>query len=321
MELNCWPKVSVVVVNWNGAEFLHRCLSAVSSQTVCPHEIILLDNASTDNSLEVARQFPAVRLLVQENNLGFAGGNNLAVNSLSADIDWVVLLNPDAFPEPNWLQTLLLAAEAHPQFHVFGSHLLLAANPALMDGAGDDYHISGLVWRRKHGIPFDSQDRSVYEIFSPCAAAAMYMRSAFDSVGGFDGDYFCYVEDIDLGFRLRLAGYRCLQVPSSVVHHVGSGTTGGQRSDFSVYYGHRNLTWTFVKNMPGLLFWLFLPLHVAMCFVSFVVMFRRRQGAVFLSAKKDALMSLPLMWKKRQLIQRKKVVSIYDVLRVMKFWF
>ena len=131
----------------------------------------------------------------------------------------------------------------------------------LLDGTGDAYHMSGLVWRMGHGMPVSSDTGKDYEVFSPCAAVAFYRRSAMQKIGGFDEEYFCYVEDVDLGFRLRLAGFRCLYVPKSVAHHVGSGATGGQHSDFAAYHGHRNLVWTFVKDMPGILFWALLPLH------------------------------------------------------------
>ena len=102
-----------------------------------------------------------------------------------------------------------------------------------------------------HGVPVSSVSEEVREVFSPCAAAALYRRSALVEIGGFDDDFFCYSEDVDLGFRLMLAGHSCLYVPTSVTHHVGSGTTGGQNSDFAVYHGHRNLVWTYVKDMPG----------------------------------------------------------------------
>jgi GT2 family glycosyltransferase len=145
----------------------------------------------------------------------------------------------------------------------------------------------------------------------------MYSRSVFVALGGFDEDYFCYVEDVDLGFRMRLAGCRCLYVPSSVVRHVGSGTTGGQRSEFSTYYGHRNLVWTFVKNMPGVLFWPLLPLHLLMNFVSIVWFTLTGQGAVILRAKRDALLGLPKMWRKRQQIQKARVALIKDIWRML----
>jgi GT2 family glycosyltransferase len=312
-----WPKVTVVIVNWNGGDFLERCLTAMLAQTATPHEIILVDNASSDGSLETARRFPLVRLLAQDSNTGFARGNNLAINAAVAGSEWIALLNPDAFPQPRWLEECLLSAQRNPQFDIFGSKLVNASVPLLLDGAGDAYHVSGLVWRIGHGTPAAALHESEYEVFSPCAAAALYRRSALLEAEGFDEDFFCYVEDVDLGFRLRLAGYRCLYVPLSVAHHVGSGTTGGQNSDFSVYHGHRNLVWTFVKNMPGLLFWLLLPLHLVLNLASIIWFAFRGQGRVILRAKRDALIGLPKMWRKRQQIQKSRIASISDIWRVL----
>ena len=305
--------MSVIIVNWNGGDFLERCLSALMAQTVKPHEILLLDNASSDGSVEIARRFSSVRLLAQGSNTGFARGNNLAIDVASDESGWIALLNPDAFPEPQWLEKLLATAQSRPDFDVFGSKLVNAADPAVFDGTGDAYHISGLVWRTAHGIPVSALGESECEVFSPCAAAALYRHSAFVALGGFDEDYFCYVEDVDLGFRMRLTGHRCLYVPGSVAHHVGSGTTGGQPSDFSIYHGHRNLVWTFVKNMPGVLFWLLLPLHVALNLVSVIWFSLRGQGAVILRAKRDALFGLPTMWRKRQQIQKARVASTREI--------
>jgi GT2 family glycosyltransferase len=310
-------KVTVIIVNWNGEHFLKDCLSALVAQTVEPFEIILVDNASTDSSLEIVRCFPSVRVLAQNENLGFAAGNNLAIESASEESEWVVLLNPDAFVEPSWLESLLLASHVHSDFDVFGSKLVKAANPAILDGAGDAYHISGLVWRIGHSSLVSTYSERPSEVFAPCAAAAMYRRKVLIEVGGFDEEFFCYVEDVDLGFRLRLAGYRCLYVPSSVARHVGSGTTGGQHSDFAVYHGHRNLVWTYVKNMPTMLFWVFLPLHIVMNLAVLLVFVARGQGAVIFRAKKDALLGLPKMWAKRRIIQRNRVVSLGVIFRVM----
>lgn len=310
-------KCTVVVVNWNGEQFLERCLAALLVQTATPHEIILLDNASTDGSLEIARDFPAVRVIALDQNTGFARGNNLVIESASMASEWFALINPDAFAAPRWLESLLAAAESNPEFDVFGSKLVNSADPTLLDGTGDAYHISGLMWRTAHGVSVSAMGDNDCEVFAPCAAAALYRRSVFEKVGGFDPDFFCYVEDVDLGFRLRLAGYRCLYVPKSVAHHVGSGTTGGQHSDFSVYHGHRNLVWTFVKNMPGVLFWLLLPLHVALNLVSILWFALRGQGAVILRAKRDALFGLPKMWRKRQQVQKVRVASIRNIWRVL----
>lgn len=310
-------KVTVIIVNWNGERFLDRCLTALIAQAARPHEIILLDNASTDGSVEIARRFPSVRLMALERNTGFARGNNLAIEAASKESEWIALINPDAFAAPRWLEALLAAAESNPEFDVFGSKLVNAADSTLLDGTGDAYHMSGLMWRTAHGIPVSYLGESACEIFSPCAAAALYRRSTLIEVGGFDEDFFCYAEDVDLGFRLRLAGYRCLYVPQSAAHHIGSGTTGGHHSDFSVYHGHRNLVWAYVKNMPGWLFWACLPLHLAMNFLAVGVFSWHGKGKVILRAKRDALLGLPEMWRKRRDIQGRRVASVGEIWRAL----
>lgn len=315
-----WPKVSVIIINWNGEQFLEKCLTALMSQTIKPHEIILVDNSSSDGSVQIVRRFPIVKLMVQETNLGFARGNNLAIQAASAESKWIALLNPDAYAESRWLETLLLAADSNPKFDVFASKLVSALDPLVLDGAGDAYHVSGLVWRMGHGALLQVSADTEREVFSPCAAAALYRRSSLREIDGFDEDYFCYAEDVDLGFRLRLAGYRCLYVPQSAVHHVGSGTSGGQHSLFALYHGHRNLVWTFVKNMPGILFWFLLPLHVVMNLVSIVWFTFHGRGGVLLRAKSDALLGLPKMWRKRQLIQKNRIASIAEIWQQLDKW-
>jgi GT2 family glycosyltransferase len=310
-------RVSVIIVNWNGEQFLDRCLTALMAQTVKPYEIIVVDNASSDRSVEIVRRFLSVRLIELDQNTGFARGNNLAIEAVSKESEWIALINPDAFAQPHWLEALLVAAKCNPEFDIFGSKLVNATNPTLLDGAGDAYHMSGLVWRMAHGSFLSTSTENEREIFSPCAAAALYRRDALGEIGKFDEDYFCYVEDVDLGFRLRLMGHRCLYVPKSIVHHVGSGTTGGQHSDFAVYHGHRNLVWTYVKNMPGVLFWLLLPLHVALNLMSIVWFAIQGQGDVLWRAKLDAIKGLPKMWRKRQLIQSTRIASVRDIWRMM----
>ena len=310
-------KVTVVIVNWNGERFLDRCLLAVLDQTVKPKEIILVDNASSDGSLCIARRYPSVRVLAQVENLGFARGNNVAIEAAAGDAEWIALLNPDAFPEPHWLEALLSAARDYPVFDFFCSKLVNAGDPAVLDGVGDAYHMSGMAWRMGHGVPVSSFSEESREVFSSCAAAALYRRSALLEVGGFDEDFFCYVEDVDLGFRLRLTGHKALYVPDAVAHHVGSATTGGQHSDFSLYHGHRNLVWTFVKDMPGILFWLLLPLHVVMNLASIFWFALKGRGGVILRAKRDALLGLPKMWGKRKGIQSTRVATVREIWRVL----
>jgi GT2 family glycosyltransferase len=161
----------------------------------------------------------------------------------------LALLNPDAFPEPGWLEALVQAAEREPTVAAFASRLVLASSPEYLDGAGDSYHASGRAWRNGHRRPLAGWPASDVEVFAPCAAAALYRRAAFDEVGGFDEQYFCYFADVDLGFRLRLRGHRCLYVHGAVVRHIGSALSG-YKSEFAVYHGERNAVWTFFKDMP-----------------------------------------------------------------------
>ncbi len=306
--------VSVIIVNYNSGRLLARCLKCLARQTVTPQQVMVVDNASTDGSCDLIETLDGMTLVRAETNLGFAAGNNLALARCSTP--FVALLNPDAFPEPDWLESLLDAAEKYPQYAMFGSRLVSAENPRLLDGDGDYYHVSGIVWREGHMRPVKAPS-APREVFSPCAAAALYRTEAVREAGGFDPDFFCYLEDIDLGFRLRLKGYRCLQVPQSVVYHMGSAVTGGKRGDFAVYYGHRNLVWVYFKNMPSYLFWLFLPLHVFMNLISLGLAFKRGQSRVMARAKFDAVTGIPRAWRKRTGIQGDRRVSAINLFKVM----
>lgn len=311
-------KVAVVIVTWNSSGLLDNVLKALNRQTLQPDKVLVIENGSQDahKIAAITRKYPFCELLCVPQNIGFASANNIALNQCS-EFNYLALLNPDAFPEPDWLEQLLNAASAYPEIAAFGSRQLCHDDPEVLDGVGDSYHISGRVRRERRGKQQQKDDLIAREIFSPCAAAALYHRQFLASVGGFDEDYFCYLEDIDLGFRLRLAGHRARYIPEAVVHHIGSATTGGQHSDFSVYHGHRNLVWTFIKNMPGVLFWVLLPLHVLLNFVSVAHFSMRGQGKVIWRAKRDAIKRIPEMWRKRRRIQASRRASIIDIWRVL----
>jgi GT2 family glycosyltransferase len=308
-------KIAVIVVNWNGGDFLRRCLESVTGQQRPADRVIVADNASQDGSLDSAlRLFPWVEPLRLPANVGFAAANNAALE-LCGDCDWIALLNPDAFAAPSWLARLAEAAGAHPGYAMFASQMRLAGDGGRLDGAGDVYHVSGLVWRAGHGQPAPPSD-APREVFSPCAAAALYRRDALADVGGFDERYFCYLEDVDLGFRLRLRGHRCLYVPDALVHHVGSGMTG-RASDFSTYHGHRNLVWTFVKDMPSPLLALYLPQHLLANAASLAWFAARGRGRVIARAKWHALRGLPALLRERRRVQKTRRVGARELRRVM----
>ena len=298
-------KVAILVVNWNAGALLGRCLQSLARQTRPPDRVIVVDNASSDDSLELAAPYlSGVEVIRLQENAGFARANNIGADA-ATDVDALVLLNPDAFPEPGWLAALVDAAERFPEFAAFASQLRLDAAPDRLDGAGDSYHVSGRAWRNGHNAPVASWPAAAHEVFAPCAAAALYRRQAFAEIGGFDESYFCYFEDVDLGFRLRLRGYRTLYVPASVVRHVSSALSG-YRSDFAVYHGERNSVWTFFKNMPAPLFWLYLPQHLALNLASLFFYPLRGQGRAVWRAKWHALLGLRSVWARRRDQQRQR---------------
>jgi len=314
---------TVVIVTWNAREHLPRCLAAVAAQTVPPDRLILIDNGSTDGTPSLARDCVAAEpglsgrteIVELGTNLGFAAANNRAI--AICDTEYVALLNPDAFPHPDWLERLLAAADRHPEAASFGSRQMTDGQPEILDGLGDVYHASGLSWRCGHGRRLEQTDLVEREIFSACAAAALYRRAALVEVGGFDEDFFCYFEDVDLGFRLRLAGFASVSVPDAVVDHVGSASSGGKRSEFAAYHGHRNLVWCFLKNMPRPLFILLLPAHFIQFILVGLVFWARGQGRVFAKAKWHALKNVRQFWKKRTVIQKSRRASSWAIWKVL----
>lgn len=304
------PWVRLVVVNYNSGDLLAACVKCLAAQTDPEFEAVIVDNASPDGSVDRLtipdNRFSVVR---SKENLGFAAGCNLGLKG--AETEWVGTLNPDAFPEPDWLDAMRKAISRYPEAAALGSLQIDASDPTRLDGCGDGYAFLGIAWRGGHGHryvkPFPDG-----ECFSPCAAAALYRRRAFETVGGFDEKFFCYCEDVDLGFRLRLRGGRCIQVGNAVVRHLGSAVTG-QDSAFTLFHSARNRLWTLVKNMPAALICVALPLHVAA--VAWIL-WRSRGTQRFRPMWRGLLAGIrgvrPILAERRQL-QRRRTVSTWRV--------
>jgi GT2 family glycosyltransferase len=306
----------VVVVDWNSTGLVTRCLSALAGQTVPPHRVVVIDNASRNATWKQVRLAPSRLDMVRlSSNVGFASACNLGI-ALSADCDFIALVNPDAFVDPDWLEVMQQAADAHPECASFACRLLSAEDPRILDGTGDVCAVTGLAWRRDHGAPAHGLRMSIEEVFGPSAAAALYRRGPLLEVGGFDDSFFCYFEDVDLAFRLRIAGHRCLYVPAAVARHVGSATTV-RHSDFSVYHAHRNLVWSFLKNMPAPLLALYAPLHLALNLLSIVHFSARGQGGTILRAKRDALLGLSRVLAERRTVQSARRISARALRRLL----
>jgi N-acetylglucosaminyl-diphospho-decaprenol L-rhamnosyltransferase len=253
-------EITVVVVNYNGGDYLRGCLASLARQTFTNFETIVIDNASTDGSLARIAERPArLTILPQTTNLGFAAANN--VGARAGRGKWLALLNPDAEAAPDWLDAMLRAIAARPTHRMIACKQISLHEPTRLDGVGDCYLAYGYAWRGGFGHPLaDAPPEG--ECFAPCGAAAFYPRDLFLESGGFDERYFCYHEDVDIAFRLRLMGERCQYAPAAVIRHAGSAITG-RTSAFAVFHGVRNGVWTYVKNMPGGLLLLTSPVWLA----------------------------------------------------------
>lgn len=307
-------QATLIIVNFNGGDKVLKCLDHLAAQTLEGCDIVVFDNASSDGSPEQIRaRFPGVRLVRSSENLGFARANNTVIGD--AITEWVILLNPDAYARPDWLAQLDAARRRYPWADAFGSTQIDATNPARIDGVGDVYHMSGIAYRGGFGqscakIPDDGQ------CFAPCAAAAMYRRDVFLTLGGFDERFFCYGEDVDLGFRLRLQGGTAIQLRDAQVFHEGSGITG-RHSDFSIYHGHRNRIWLTYKNLPAWLYWVLFPARLGMDLLLWLRALNQGYAPAYWRALRHGYGGLRSLRADRMRIQAARQIGTLDLAKMM----
>ncbi|KQZ29849.1 glycosyltransferase family 2 protein [Caulobacter sp. Root1472] len=309
------PTITVAIVAYQSGPTLDRCLAGLAAQTFTDFEILLVDNASTDGAPQrAAAANPAIRLISPGDNLGFAAGNNLAAREARGR--WLALLNPDAYPRADWLENMVSAADRYPHIHSFTSRQLMAENPSLLDGLGDVMSGVGVPYRGGYSRP-DPGDLPTGEVFSPCGAAMLIDRSLFLAMGGFDESFFCYCEDVDLGYRLRLRNEATLVVPDAVVLHEGSVSSGGPRSEFAVFHGTRNRLWLLIKNTPLLLTPIVLPLHFLVVAIIMTRKFGRLQARVTIRALLAALSNLGPVLISRRKVQKARTASTWAIASAM----
>jgi len=307
--------VTLIVVNYNGAGCIEPCLQGIRAQIYRDFELVVVDNGSSDGSVSwIEKNHPEVRLIRLSGNAGFCKANNIAI--ARSNSKFIGLLNNDAVADPDWLFRLVEALDAHPEAGFAASKMLYWDTPKRIDRAGDGYCRSGAGWLRGRGEPSFAYDQKEW-IFGACAGAALYRKRMLDDIGYFDEDFFLLYEDVDMSFRAQLRGYKCLYVPEAVVYHM-AGRTLGYDSVHSVYYGHRNLEWVYLQNMPGPLLLLTLPMHVLYGFLSLAFFAFKGKAGPFLKGKRDALLKLKSALKKRNRTQRAKTVSNAYLWRLME---
>lgn len=301
------PAISVVITNYNGKHFLEACLSSLEKQTFQDFEVILVDNNSSDGSVDYVKEtFPKVRLITSSENLGFCGGNNLGIREAKGE--YVALLNNDAEAHPQWLEKLKTALDAHADVGFCASKMLRRDQPDIIDAAGGIFYACGVGDQRGHLEKEDGRFGETEYVFSACAGAAMYRKAMLDDIGLFDEEFFAHGEEVDLSFRAQLRGYRCLFVPDAVVYHAGGGTMKHD-TDERRYLWHRNRFYVLVKNLPGGLLIKYLFPILAYSILRDVAWILKGKVKLVLRVKLDSLKGLGPMLQKRREIQRTRRVS------------
>lgn len=324
------PRISVLVLNWNGRELLRACLQSLRVQTHRDFEVVVVDNGSTDDSASmVSREFPEARLVALPSNTGFCGGNNRAYAEARGDL--VVLLNNDAEVREDFLEKMAAAADLDADFGMFAADIRMYDRREVFDSTGLLVYPDGICrsrgWLEKDVGQYDRAD----EVLAPNGCAAMYRRSMIEDVGLFDEAYFAYLEDLDLGLRGQLRGWRCRYVPDALVYHKKS-MTSGYHSAFKAFLVERNRIWNAVRLLPLRLL-LLSPLWTVARYLAqgFAAASgrgmsgrfsrdysRTRLLAILLRAYAAAIVRLPEVWRQRGLIQSRRklgALAVYTLLR------
>lgn len=310
-------KVSVVIPSLNAKSFIGDCLNSLRSQTYRNFETIVVENGSTDGSAEyLAKNHPEVIVLQQPKNLGFAGGVNVGIKY--SDAEYVVLLNNDASVHKDWLKYLVEAAENNSRAGSVTSKILQVhkkrgTNKHFIDTTGDYYSIWGLPFPRGRDELDIGQFEEADEVFAACGGSVLLRRATLNEVGLFDEKFFAYYEDVDLSFRMRLAGWVVIYEPKSIVYHALSKTSGGGRKPFARYHSIKNTWLLYLKNLPFTLLIRFLPRFIIMSLFMLVSSARNHLLRAHLKGMVMALFYTPSALLDRWRIQKNRVITPADV--------
>ena len=305
--------ITVIIVTYNSKNTILDVLEALSKQTVKSFKLIIVDNHSEDDTMELIKAYlknselSKKSIIIELNeNTGFANGNIKGFLQ-QHESEYIALLNPDAIPDRYWLENLLLSIKKYSNVGICASKLIHDVTKKI-DSAGDGYSKILKGFKRGEGASFDLFNTEEF-VFGACAGAALYRKKMLDEIGFFDKDFFLIYEDTDLNFRAQLAGWKALFVPTAIVHHKVR-TTIGIMSDTAIYYSLRNSEFVRIKNVPISIFFRCLPeiiLSEILEFIYFAIIHLRIK--IYFKAKLDAFIFFPKMWKKRKEILRKKKVS------------
>jgi len=323
------PLISVVVLNWNGGRFVEKCLISLQAQIYHPLEIIVVDNASTDGSVDLIKmRFPDVKLIVNERNLGFGGGNNIGIQASQAK--YVMILNNDARLDPRCIEELRKSIEKDKRYGASASKILLDGERDLLDAAGISICKDGLSIGRGR-LERAERYQVEEEVFFASGCASLFRREMLDDIGLFDEDFFAYADEVDMGWRAQLSGWRCIYNPKAIVYHSHSASSSAY-SHLKAFLVERNRIWVAIKYFP-------IPLLIVGQFHTLKRYFYQAYGASFgkgaagrftkefsklqlikvlVKVYLSAFKTMPIVFKKRSQMRRKRRVSDKEIYELFK---
>jgi len=325
------PRVSIIILNWNGLSYTLGCLESLKKITYADYEVIVVDNGSEGDDVRALKDKYEgyIHIIENDRNYGFAKGNNIGIKYAVENFDpqYLMLLNNDTIVDPEFLTELIRVAESDDRIGSCQSKILSLEDPRTIDAVG--------LWFCKGIIPvqigYGKRDEGQYdhicEVFGACACSALYRREMFDQVGLFDEDFFAYIEDVDLAWRARLFGWKCLYIPTSLVYHSHSATGASIKQ----YFISRNITFYMFKNAPldmvflhmRAMMWI-IPMTMVSIPMTILKALKHRDHRhledlrpMFIGWKAQiaAFYSIPRMLKKRRKLQSARLVSDSEINR------
>lgn len=279
-------QVTVVIPNYNGIKYIRECLQTLRDQEedTPEYETIVVDNGSSDGSVGVIEEeFPEVSLIRLSENTGFCHAVNVGIEN--AHTPFVILLNNDTKVYPDFVKALYRAMDADKALFAVSAQMLMWDDPELLDDAGDQYNAFGWAYARGKGKPA-ADYAQMRNVFSACGGAAIYRKTVFEQIGLFDEVHFAYLEDLDIGYRARIFGYRNAYTPDAKVVHYGSASTGSRYNEWKTVQAAANNVYVVYKNMPLLQILWNLPFLLIGFFVKYLFFVRKRMGILYLKGLK-----------------------------------
>lgn len=297
--------ISVIIPNYNGKKYLKQCIDSVYVTKSLNYEVIIIDNASKDDTFEWLTQYNNLVFKQLDKNYGFSRAVNEGIKL--AQGEYILLLNNDTVIEKNFLKQLLITIQKDEKIFGVSSKMIAYHNPDIIDDAGDEYNLLGWAKKRGDGQPielFTTEKR----IFSACAGAALYRKNIFEKIGYFDENFFAYMEDIDISYRANIYGYKNIYCPTAKVYHIGSATSGSRHNAFKVELAARNNIYMIYKNMPLLQLLINLPFLILGCCIKYIFFRTKGLGQPYRQGIKKGLKN---MWKLQKIPFKLKYLNNY----------